>query len=200
MFRLSRHICPPSRSEAGLNLVGGAEGGTQFGDCFAERWVFPGPGDFGERDKDEGAFGQAGMRHMEARFVDDAIAVEGDVNVHRARGVAERWLASEFVLDPLDEGEEVMRCKVCAAPERAVEEGWLIRVAPRWRLVERRDGIHPHAARNQPPHGIAQVRGPITEVATDGEGDGDVARLSRIAQPTPRVLSIIRKKGNARSV
>lgn len=176
-----------------LDLAGGAEGGAQLGDRFAERRVFPGPGDFGERDKDEGAFGEAEVRDMQARFINDTIAVEGDVNVHRARGVAERWLAPEFVLDPLDEGEEVVWREVRAAPERAVEEGWLIRVTPRRCFVERRDGIHPHAARDQSSHGFAQVRDPITEVAADSEGDIHVARLSRIAQPTPRMPGIVRE-------
>lgn len=57
--------------------------------------------DFVERDEDEGTFGEARVRKLEARFAEHEIAVENEIEVESARTIVDReeTIATEVEFD-----------------------------------------------------------------------------------------------------
>lgn len=77
--------------EIGKELSGGQAGGrhAEIGS------------NFGERDQDERALGEAWMRNFEGRLGEDQIAIEEDVEIERTRAVGDGGgaVAAEDALD-----------------------------------------------------------------------------------------------------
>ena len=85
-------------------------------------------GDLSERDEDEGAGREAGMRDFEVGLGDDLIAEEEDVEVEGAGAVAKAGcaVAAEFALDGEEIFEEGARGEVGFEGDDGVEEAGLV--------------------------------------------------------------------------
>lgn len=98
--------------------------------------------DFVERDKNEGALGEARMRDFKAGLAEDEIAIEEDVEIESARAVGEcgSAVAAEVALDGEEGIEEIARGERGFKSENGVEKAGLIGVSDGSGGVERRAG------------------------------------------------------------
>jgi hypothetical protein len=87
--------------------------------------------DFVQRDEDEGALGEAGVRDFQAGLGEDEIAVEENVEVEGAGAVRDGGgaVAAEVALNGEECGEKIARGKIRFEGEDGVEEAGLINKA-----------------------------------------------------------------------
>jgi hypothetical protein len=148
--------------------------------------------DFGEREEDEGALSQAGMRDFEGRFRRDEIAVEKNVEVQGAGAVGDgaRAIAPEEALDGEKIGKERARGEIGFKGDDGVEKTGLIDdhagEANRFGGIER--GTRGDAAeranvlKGRGERGIGRASG-AGEVGAEGDGCEGHADL-RVAERT----------------
>lgn len=84
--------------------------------------------DFGDRNEDEGALGEARMRNFESRVGENEIAIEQDVEVKGAGAIGDggRAIAAEDALDGEENVEDRMRGEIGFKRDDGVEKARLI--------------------------------------------------------------------------
>jgi hypothetical protein len=141
-------------------LAGRPEGALEEGDGRAEEFVGLGKlkeqfgrgasgariaeagSDLGERDEDEGALAETGVRDFEIRLAEDKVAVEEDVEVEGAGAVggAGHSVTAEFELDGKKFAEQPAGSEIGFKGDDGVEETGLIGESHWHGGVERRTG------------------------------------------------------------
>jgi len=69
--------------------VGGREVGEELGSSEAGARILESRSDFGERDKDEGSLGEAGVRDFEVELRKDEVVVEEEIKIEGAGTVGD---------------------------------------------------------------------------------------------------------------
>ena len=123
-----------------------------------------------QRDEHEGSFVQARMREGQRLGFKNEIIVEQDVEVDPPRPIAETGLASLLDLKQLEALQKGFWPEAGLALNCHVQEGWLVRVTPRRRLVNARLGQHVYVRCKRLNSG-AQVGEPIPQVRAKREID-----------------------------
>ena len=98
-------------------------------------------GNLRERDKDEGALVQARVRQGQLGRVEDHVVDQEQIEIERARSVWEGARATQVALDAEQRVEEVGGSQRGLQRDDRVEEGRLLQVSDRLRLVETRDCV-----------------------------------------------------------
>ena len=130
-------------SEGGAGRrVGGREVGEELGSSEAGARILESRSDFGERDKDEGSLGEAGVRDFEVELRKDEVVVEEEIKVEGAGAVGEGGgaVTAEAALDGEKSVKERARCEIGFKGNDGVEEAGLIGKADGRGGVERGAG------------------------------------------------------------
>src|SRR5215216_3913864 len=98
-------------------------------------------GDLRQWHEDKRPLVQSRMRYHQPRIVDDKIVVEEQVEVERARRVAERARATKRGLDLVQSFQESTGWQLRLEPRRGVQKRRLVRVADGVGVEERRHGF-----------------------------------------------------------
>lgn len=106
----------------------GAERGQELGDGAAGAGIAQLGRDLVERDEDEGALGEAGMRDFEVQLADEPIAIKKDIEIEGARAVGNgvSTVAAEFALEREEGAEQVAWGEVGFNGDDGVDEAGLI--------------------------------------------------------------------------
>ena len=128
-------------------------------------------GDFGERDEDKAALGEARMRDDEVAGADDGAGVEEDVNVEGARAVVKAQAAAELVFDGLSGVEKLQRKKKSFGGNAAVEKPRLRSEADWLGGVKRRAADDADAGRVEEFESAGEVSLAVAEVGAEREVD-----------------------------
>ena len=131
-----------------------------------------GRGDLGERDENEAAVGEAGMRDFEVACADDGGGVKEDVDVEGAWAEADQAATPELEFDGADGVEELEREKRSFGFDAAVEEPGLLGEADGFSGVERRAKGDADANGIEEVEGAGDAGGAVAEVGAEGEIDG----------------------------
>ncbi len=143
--------------------------------CFEEGVAGVG-GDLDEGFEDEGAFVHPGMGDDKVGLVDNAVAVQKEVEVERPGAPVFVSAAAETVLDDLEGAEESAGGEAGFDPGDGVEEAGLVGLADGGGIEEGADAEKAQARKfGEETEGGFEVGAAVAEVGAEGDVGGDGA-------------------------
>ena len=127
--------------------------------------------EFSQRFEDESAFGKGRVRDCEARFLDDPISKQQNIEVDEARAFFLEALAAHGGFEG-EQGVQKLAGRLRGFdPDDAIQEPRLIGEIDGLGLIERRDGAHIGEGAES-LEGVAEVAGAVAEVGAEGQVGG----------------------------
>ena len=130
----------------------------------------------------------SGMRNGQLRRIHDIVSEQQDVDVDRARAVADAVrISPELPLEGLDDIEQLQRLEAGAHPQAGIEERRLVcDLADGLGVIERGAREHLDARAGERVDGRLQLRAPLAHVRAEPEQTGAHAHRGRARGPTRR--------------